>query len=291
MPPGLPARVTEDAARLKKQLDGVVSTLRQADLREAARHYPQAGGKAVRPVLTLLACEAAGGDPQRAEPLALAVELLHTFSLVHDDLMDHDEVRRGVPAVHVQWDMPMAILAGDALYALSFEQAARLAAYPGGSGVMMDLATTARTLCEGQTMDMAFEHDWPELATYETMIERKTAALFALSTGGGARLAGASDNIVEALATFGLRLGLAFQVQDDVLDITSDTETLGKPQGSDILAGKKTHPIIAAHGKATPRERERLEHLLEKGPGQDEAAWVLDLCERTGSIATSAVDS
>ncbi len=166
----LPDRVLQASERLSKKLEAVVGTIEEARLREACLHYPQAGGKALRPALAVIACEATGGTAEDADPLAVSVELLHTFSLVHDDLMDRDEVRRGVPAVHKAFDEATAILAGDALYALSFEQLSELGAQPGTAEVVASVARTARTLCEGQSMDMAFETSWPDLATYEAMI-------------------------------------------------------------------------------------------------------------------------
>ncbi len=284
----LPDRVLQASQRLSKELEAAVGTIDEPRLRAAALHYPQAGGKALRPALAVTACQAAGGQPEAADPLALSVELLHTFSLVHDDLMDRDEVRRGVPAVHKAFDEATAILAGDALYALSFEQLSHLGHQPGTSEVVASVATTARILCEGQSMDMAFETSWPELDAYETMIRRKTAALFACATANGARLAGADEATIEALATFGESLGLAFQIQDDVLDLTVETDALGKPQGSDVLAGKKTHPMILARQAASPREKERLEMILDRGAqDRDEVAWVVDLCEETGAITQS----
>lgn len=283
----LPGRVLEEGARLAKVVEAAATTIEDPVLREAALQYPRAGGKALRPALAVLACEAAGGELAQAEPLGVAVELLHTFSLVHDDLMDNDAVRRGVPAVHKAYDDATAILAGDALFALSFERLGTLPAGSAAGAVLSDFASTARVLCEGQRADMDFETRWPSLDEYEAMIGKKTAALFRCATANGARLAGADAGTVEAFTTYGWNLGMAFQLVDDVLDLTQPTEVLGKPQGSDVLAGKKTHPVIAARDAASPRDAEHLAYVLQGGASAKDVEWALALCERTGALSAS----
>lgn len=235
----------------------------------------------------MLSCEAAGGEPEHADPLALSVELLHTFSLVHDDLMDRDEVRRGVPTVHLAYDEATAILAGDALYALSFEVLSKLEHGP-SMEILGDVARTARRLCEGQQSDMDFEGAWPDVDAYEAMIGKKTAALFACASGNGARIAGADARTVEALERFGRTLGTGFQVQDDLLDLVGEETTLGKPVGSDVRAGKKTHPILVAHERAGDEAAGRLRAILEEPqPTDEQVDWVLDLVARTDAEAAS----
>lgn len=285
MPP--PERVVEQGARLAKELEAAISIIQEPELREAALAYPRAGGKALRPALAVLSCEATGGELETADPLALSVELLHTFSLVHDDLMDDDELRRGVPAVHVAYDDASAILAGDVLYALSFEVLSRLGQAPWTAAVLEEVARTARVLCEGQHLDMVYEGRWPTVEEYEGMIAKKTAALFACATSNGARIAGAGAEVVEAMDRFGHALGMGFQIQDDILDLVGDPERLGKPVGSDVLAGKKSHPLLAAHQAASPEDRDRLDAILDGQATEADIAWVLELCETTDALSTS----
>lgn len=238
-------------------------------------------------MVAVLSCEAAGGQATDADPVALSVELLHTFSLVHDDLMDQDPTRRGVDAVHEVYGMPTAILAGDALYALAFEVLSELDVPDTQVEIVSDIAQSARRLCEGQHLDMQFEGTWPTVGKYESMTSKKTATLFRCATGNGARAAAPGRETIDALSAFGHALGLGFQIQDDVLDIEGDEATIGKPVGSDIRAGKKTHPILEAHQRANEDERRVLEEVLADDPDDTDVEWVLDLLDETGALATS----
>lgn len=215
------------------------------------------------------------------------MELLHTFSLVHDDLMDQDATRRGTSTIHEAYDDAAAILAGDVLFALAFETLDELPPSSTTARIAMDLARTARCLCEGQHLDMAYEDAWPTVDEYETMIEKKTAELFASACRNGARVAEDQGSITKNLGRFGLALGMAFQIQDDILDLDGNEEALGKPVGSDIRAGKKTHPILVAREQASAEDRQRLEDILDGEPSPSEVAWVIDLVETTGSIDAS----
>jgi geranylgeranyl diphosphate synthase type II len=197
-------------------------------LHAAMRHLLFPGGKRLRPALALAACEAVGSPPERALPLAAALEIVHTYSLVHDDLpcMDDDVERRGRPTVHVAFGEALAVLAGDALLARAFEVLARE-----GAGVppearlaaLAELAEAAgsRALVGGQVQDLAFPRDGGSAAV-EGVHERKTAALFAVAAAGGARIGGAAPARVEQLRRFGLEVGAAFQIADDLLDRDSD---------------------------------------------------------------------
>jgi geranylgeranyl diphosphate synthase type I len=282
-----PERVRREGTRLAKHVQRLVRRVEEPELREAALQYPEAGGKLLRPALAAMSCEAAGGEPTAADPLAASVELVHTFSLLHDDLMDADEVRRGVDSVHVAYDEPTSILAGDALFALAFESLGDLPETPPGVQVVADVATTARHLCEGQRLDMSFEADRPTVDRYESMIEKKTAVLFACATRNAARLAGADDHTVETLDRFGRCLGMGFQVQDDLLDLVGDTHQLGKPQGSDIVAGKKTYPLIATRERLEGEPRNRFDAILEGEAPQEDVDWVLHVAEDTGAVDAS----
>jgi geranylgeranyl diphosphate synthase type I len=222
------------------------------DLFRASAHLLIAGGKRLRPAVVILAADAVKkGSSDDLIPAALALELTHNFTLIHDDLMDGDVTRRGVPTVHTVWDEPTAILAGDVLYAKAFEficlsdasDAAKVRA------VKM-LAQTCAEICEGQSMDMAFEKqdDVTEL-DYLDMVSKKTGVLYGASAAIGGILAGANPIQADALYQFGLNSGVAFQIQDDLIDLCANTEKSGKDRASDIREGKQTLIAIKAREK------------------------------------------
>ncbi len=204
------------------------------------RYVLDLGGKRIRPLFVLLACGITGSDPLKALPAAAAVELLHDFTLVHDDIMDNDETRRGMPAVHVKWDMPTAILAGDGLLGFAFQKLLQCSA-PDRLLLVEKFTRAMIVICEGQGLDKMFEsREMVTVDAYLDMIERKTAALLRLSCELGALIGGGDESQVRALADFGYALGMAFQLQDDVLDVMADEKELGKKVGSDFEMHKQT---------------------------------------------------
>lgn len=213
------------------------------ELAQASAHLLLAGGKRLRPAMVILAADALRkGSSIDVMPAALALELTHSFTLIHDDIMDADAVRRGVPTVHMKWDEPTAILAGDVLYASAFEFIT-LADAPENSKVraISMLARTCVEICEGQHMDISFEaRDDVLEGEYLKMIEKKTGVLYAAAAGIGAILAGGNPAHVEALYHFGKGIGMAFQVQDDIIDLVAPPEVSGKDRASDLREGKKT---------------------------------------------------
>jgi len=229
-------------------------------LYDPVRYLMDGGGKRVRPVLTLLCCEAAGGTREDCMPAAVAVELLHNFTLVHDDIMDRSLMRRGRATVHTQFGESAAILAGDVLMGISMrllERSVRAASMHtrerqiDGMGVIAAFSTGLIDVCDGQALDLAFmSRNNVTIDEYFTMITKKTARLLEMSATIGARLAGADESTIEHLRTFAADLGIAFQVQDDLLDIIG-TATFGKATGGDIVEGKRTWLMLAA------RERTR----------------------------------
>jgi geranylgeranyl pyrophosphate synthase len=232
-----------------------------ARLVEAIRYALLGGGKRLRPALVLASCEAHGGDASDgslAMRFAVALEAIHTYSLVHDDLpaMDDDDLRRGRPTVHKAFDEATAVLVGDALQSLAFDhllasrdvRAAELGRL---------LARNAYLMVEGQARDMDGEGAQLGEAEIVELMSTKTGALLAASVAGGALCAGAS---AEAVYPWGLKLGLAFQIADDLLDLTADTKTLGKRAGKDAAAGKSTLPAILG----MPEARRRAEALLDE---------------------------
>ena len=210
---------------------------------------PVPGGKRLRPILCLLACAETGGRPEQALPAAAAIELLHNFSLIHDDIEDGDVVRRHRATVWTLWGMPQAVNAGDGLFAVAFAAIQRLAerGVPAEQTLAaLNLFTrTCIALTEGQHLDMRFEGRADvTVEEYVRMIRGKTAALIAAGAAIGALVAGAPPHVSEALWRFGRDLGLAFQIQDDVLGIWGDPALTGKAAGNDILRRKKSLPML-----------------------------------------------
>ncbi len=240
----------------------------------ASQHLIEAGGKRLRPFLVLQACELVGGRRDVAVPVAVAVELLHTFTLVHDDIMDDDDRRRGRPTVHTVWGTPLAILAGDLLFVKTYE--ATLASphartiSPRRLLKILNLLTEATiSICEGQALDMLFEdRDLITEKEYLTMITKKTAGLLATSARVGALAGGGKADQVRRLGRYAYYAGLAFQVIDDYLGVTADEAVLGKPVGSDLREGKKTLILIHALTHATDAQRRQVYAVL----GRDDAA-------------------
>ena len=216
-------------------------------LYEAAQHLPISGGKRIRPILAMTSCESVNGNINNVLPFAAAVELLHNFTLVHDDIMDKSKIRRNHPTVHTIFGEPTAILAGDLLFAKAFEAMLDIPLDPKiYKQLNADLIQCVINICEGQQLDIGFEQQKIiEEKQYLDMIMKKTAVLFGLATKGGAVIGCGTQEEITNLYNYGLYLGLSFQIWDDYLDISSNQETLGKDIGNDIRNGKKT--LIAVH--------------------------------------------
>lgn len=231
-------------------------------LREAVAYSLLAGGKRLRPILLLATCEALGGEEEAALPFACALEMIHTYSLIHDDLpdMDDDDYRRGRLTNHKVFGSALAILAGDALLTEAFgllARAAQAANLPDGIGLTIISEAAVRAgaigMVGGQVEDIQAEGRKISLEELESIHRRKTGDLITFAVRTGARVAGATSEQLESLTAFADRIGLAFQVQDDVLNVTGDDETLGKPVGSDAEKEKATFPALL--GLDASRER------------------------------------
>jgi geranylgeranyl diphosphate synthase type I len=228
-------------------------------------------GKRIRPLLTLLSCAALGGDWEAALPIASSIELIHNFSLVHDDIEDNSETRRGRPTIWKRWGIAKAINIGDAIFVLS-----RLSSYELSDigiphdrilRIMQILDEACLELTIGQQMDLDFEELVSvELETYLRMIKGKTAALVAASTECGATIAGAKDDLIKTLSTYGHHLGLAFQIRDDILGIWGESARTGKSTGDDLRARKKTLPILYGMNRS-----QAFRELWEKGKVDEES--------------------
>ncbi len=276
------------SAGVDREIEKALDTVDPENLYDASKHLIKAGGKKIRPALVLLTAEAVGGNIEGAYKTAAAVELIHTFSLIHDDIMDEDEMRRGKPSVHTMWGEPMAILAGDILFSLAFELVAQTQVddVP-ANRVIKALNTVVDAcikICEGQACDMSFEEKFDVgESEYLNMIYKKTAALIAAATKSGAIIGGGTAEQVEALSQYGELIGMAFQIQDDYLDVVSDEEELGKPVGSDIVEGKMTLMVVHTLSVASPEDKEELIFILKSGD-ESNTQRAIDIFNKYGSI-------
>ena len=243
------------------------------------------GGKRIRPTLTLMTAEIFGTDYKKALPAALAIEVFHNFSLIHDDIMDDAPLRRGNETVHEKWDLNTGILSGDAMLILAYQYFEQYE-----PTVFRDLAKlfskTAIQVCEGQQWDVDFENrDAVTIPEYLKMIEYKTAVLVAAAMKMGAIIATTSTENCDLIYDFGLNLGLAFQLQDDYLDAFGDPATFGKQVGGDIIENKKTYLYLKAKEFSTTEQREELMHLFSIQPtdSSDKVASVKLVFQKTGA--------
>jgi geranylgeranyl diphosphate synthase, type I len=247
----------------------------------AMRHLLDAGGKRLRPSALLLAAEAVGGKIEDVLPAAVAVELVHNFTLIHDDIMDEADLRRGLTTVHNKWGVPRAIIAGDALYSKAFEILSCTKSEPQRLVESLELLSkTCTDICEGQWMDMDFQTRTNVTEEeYMRMVEKKTAVLFATALKLGATLAGANREHSRALWDFGRLTGVGFQIYDDVIDLITHEEILGKAQGGDIIEGKRTLIIIHALSKGVI-----IDALGKSNATRSEISAALTTLKESGSI-------
>ena len=297
------AAVRQRRERVNDAVDRDLPMAEPERLYEATRYIIEAGGKRLRPTAALLVAEAlaevdadAGtdyrsfpalsGEPFDLMRTAVSVEVIQSFTLIHDDIMDDDDLRRGEPAVHRAYDTETAILAGDTLYAKAFELLSDTGAAPANTVEAVNrLASACTRICEGQSLDVDFENrDDVTPEEYLEMVELKTAVLYGASAAIPAVLMGADDDTVESLYEYGVDSGRAFQIQDDVLDLTVPSEKLGKQRGSDLVEGKET--LITLHARQRGVDVDGL--VSAETPAEvsesavDDAVAVL---EESGSIA------
>ncbi len=261
------------------------------------RHALSPGGKRLRALLVLLACNAVGGDEAGAMSAAVALECLHNFTLIHDDVMDRSTVRRGQPAIHAKWNEAVAILAGDHLMSLGYQallagggagrrgRNARPARDPERAARMVSVYTDAYSdVCEGQGYDLEFEsRSAVTMREYRKMIGLKTARVIAAAAEIGGLAGGGTPRQVKALRAYGERIGLAFQIRDDVLDVTGDEKTFGKKIGGDIARGKKTYLLVKARESARGADANLL-RTVAAGRAGGRVAGVRAVYERTGAV-------
>ncbi len=280
---------------LRRMVDRRLRTLirrnRPADLHEACRYVLSAGGKRVRAVLVLLACEAVGGKARSALDAAVAVELMHNFTLVHDDIMDHAATRRGQPTVHTRWNVNHALLVGDVLLGFSYRQL--LQTHTPHLDRALEIFTEGFiAVCEGQALDIEFEQRTDvTVREYFEMIAQKTGRLISTATELGALIGGGTERELDAFRRFGLLLGRAFQLQDDLLDVVAEEANFGKTIGGDILEGKKTFLLLKALERATGSQRTALMAVMKRKsaprhhmPSTDEVKRITAIYRATGAL-------
>jgi len=281
-------------APIQSGLSAVEAKLREASLdnqhpalTSALEHLLASGGKRVRPATALLAARLFDAAPAQAVCLGAALEMLHTATLVHDDLIDGSLLRRGLPTLNAQWTPGATVLTGDFLFA----RAAELAAETDSVRVMSVFARTLMVIVNGEINQMFVGRGQASRAGYLERIYAKTASLFAAAAEAGAILGDANDRAIDAMRVFGSEMGMAFQIVDDVLDFTADQERLGKPVGSDFRAGKITYPLIHCWREGSEADREVLRALAAR-PSMEDADLdeVRQMVERYGAVkATMAV--
>ena len=270
-----------------KKIESIFEDSEKHPLWESMSYYPEAGGKKLRPFLAMISAGALGEKEEKALPYSVAIELVHNFTLVHDDIMDDDEMRRGQKTLHKKIGDAHAINAGDGLFALSFNILSETEV-PGESvrKLLKELSSSVIVIAEGQEEDMSFEETF-DITEEEfiTMIEKKTSYLFKAATRGGAIIADAEPDEIEHMSEYARKMGIAFQIQDDYLDLVGDQEEIGKDAGSDIRRGKRTLMVIhALHNLDDDKKRRLIDILEEKDNSIDEIKEAMDLMKSVGSL-------
>jgi len=301
----MPTRASVEAtlSRFREPVDSEIRAVlaghAQIPLYEMVRYHlgldegskPARTGKRVRAAMCMLCCAAVGGQADTAAPAAAALEMLHGFTLLHDDVADQDATRRGRPTVWRRWGVGQAVTAGDALYALANLAAMRLTTRGASAdvlaGVLGELNSATLIVCEGQQLDISYEgRSDVTVEDYLDMIGRKTGALFASSCAIGALVGKTEETTRERLRRFGQQVGLAFQIVDDVLGVWGNSEVLGKPVGSDLKRNKRSLPVIHALSAVKGEDRAAMLSRLEAGIDDDDVAGELsEQMEALGSRA------
>jgi geranylgeranyl diphosphate synthase type II len=265
-------KITERQQQLSDLIDEKLAELNlpvePSLLYDPVRYTLKLSGKRVRPYLTLVGCGMCGGKAEEALPAAISIELLHNFTLLHDDIMDRADTRRGKPSVFKKWNSNTAILSGDAMYARAFKQLQ----YYGHSDLygksqyrtILDIfLNSAETVCEGQAYDLMFENQADvRIEEYIQMIEGKTAALISGALAIGGAVAQTDEPTIDELRFVGKKAGIAFQIQDDLLDAIADPEKFGKKRGGDIIEGKKTYLTLLALERCNNDQQKQLQQIM-----------------------------
>ena len=281
-PSSLDSIVTLSAADMR-QVDSCIRESLQSDvvlINQIANYIVSSGGKRLRPMLLTLGAHACGYDGKSHIPLAAIIEFIHTATLLHDDVVDESDLRRGQQSAHAVWGIAASVLVGDFLYSRSFQMMVEL----DSMRIMEVLADTTNTIAEGEVQQLLNMGD-PEVdqQRYMQVIENKTAKLFEAACRLAAIISNQPMEIESALATYGNSLGAAFQVADDVLDYTGDADTMGKNAGDDLAEGKPTLPLIFARERCDDNDRELLDTAIRNGGG-DDLGLILGIIQKTDSL-------
>ncbi|MHC1585692.1 MAG: polyprenyl synthetase family protein [Candidatus Syntropharchaeia archaeon] len=267
-----------------KYFDGRKPELQYKPLKE----FIERGGKRLRPILCLLSCEFFGGKKEDALPTAVALEFFHNFTLIHDDIEDNSLLRRGEPTLHIKYGIPLAINAGDGLHALSYgilRENRKILGIERAWRIFEIFNEMNIELVEGQSMDIEFKMDRRmDEETFIELIRKKTSALFSASARCGAIAGGAKENDVEKIGKVWEYVGIAFQIQDDILDVIGKEEKFGKKIGEDISEGKPTLLLIHCLKKCKNEERKKIEEAMDSEYDEKTVREVIDLFKRYGCI-------
>ncbi|MBU6247184.1 MAG: polyprenyl synthetase family protein [Xanthomonadaceae bacterium] len=276
-------RVRELAAGDMQRVDALIRHRLASDvvlINQIAEHIIASGGKRLRPMLHVLAAGAAGYRGDKHTKLAAIIEFIHTSTLLHDDVVDESDLRRGRKTANAVWGNAASVLVGDFLYSRSFQLMVEL----DDMRIMRILADTTNTIAEGEVLQLLnIGNADVDEAAYLAVIERKTAVLFAAATELGGLLGGLPDDQVAALRSYGMELGYAFQIADDLLDYVSDADTLGKNIGDDLAEGKPTLPLIYALQNASEEQARSLRHAIEHG-GLDSLDRIIAAIRDSGAL-------
>ncbi len=279
---------------IEEELSQLALPVQPESLYEPVRYTLAMDGKRIRPYFTLSACGLCNGNIEEARPAATAIELLHNFTLLHDDIMDSAATRRGQASVYKKWNNSIAILSGDAMYAWAFEQLQYYGENEQYSkkqycSVLDIFLESAKAVCEGQAYDLDFEEKRAtNLDAYNQMIHGKTAALIIGAFKIGGKVANASEEEMKLLGSIGEQIGIGFQIQDDLLDVAADPNQFGKRTGGDIFENKKTYLSILALDRSNPQQKKKLLEIFDKSNASDtEIQVVIDIYRSLGIIEST----
>lgn len=282
---------TTETTIIKNEIKNLFEGKYPRSLYEPCSYAFQGNGKYLRSFLVLLAAKATGGSSENVHNAAIAVELIHNFTLIHDDIMDHSEKRRGQKTLHKKYGLNTAILAGDALFVLAYESILKDCSVENSKEILTLFTKTGIRICQGQSLDMAFETRMDiSSAEYLDMAYQKTAIATETWCFIGASLVKSPEKYKSAIAEYGKNLGLAFQIQDDYLDIAGDESVFGKPIGKDLLEGKKTYVFLRALEKATGKDRSMLLKITGSNKiSKDEISTYKKIYEKLGVLEDTRV--
>lgn len=269
----------------------ITKKISPAGIYEPMRYILDCGGKRIRPMLLILSCEAVGGKAENALDAAVAIEILHNFTLVHDDIMDNADTRRGRETIHKKWDRDTAILAGDGLIGYAYKSLLQTNS-PRIQDIAKSFTEAIIEVCEGQSYDKEFEtRRKVRPDEYIMMIDKKTSELLKCCAEIGAMIGGGTEDEIASLKLYALNIGLAFQIQDDLLDITADEKEFGKKIGGDLREGKKTFLLLKAIETAKDEKDKELLHFVIENKGvktDEQVLQIKELYERLGVISAAA---